>query len=522
MRRRTLLAAGLAALPAAALAQGFPARPIRLVIPFAAGGPTDIVARLLAERMAARLGQPVVVEARPGAGGALAAEAVARAAPDGHTLLIGTATTHAVNPALQGDRLPFHPIRDFAPIAQVARAPIVLAVRPEAEARDLAGFVALLRARPGQLNYGSSGTGSMGHLASVLLLQKLGAEATHIPYRGSAPMAADLVSGRLDFASDALASLVPFMREGRVRALAIATPDRATALPDLPTFAEAGLRGLYLERRLRPRRHAGRGGRDAERRAERRRGRTRARPPAGGDGPARRARHDARADRGLRRGGTGEMGAGGPRLRRHAELKEKLPMDGLRSLYPEPSALAVAKQLDRLDPHAIHFIGRSPFLVMATADAAGACDASPRGDAPGFVAVLDGRRLVIPDRPGNNRVDSLGNLAANPQLGLLFFVPGVLETLRVNGRAALTTDPAHLAPLAVEGRPPRSGLLVTVEEVFFHCGKALKRSALWDPARHAAPGEIPSLGRILADQTRAIGVAEAEARVATGYRDHLY
>ena len=197
-------------------------------------------------------------------------------------------------------------------------------------------------------------------------------------------------------------------------------------------------------------------------------------------------------------------------------------MDDLRSLYPEPSALAVAKQLDRLDPHAVHFIGRSPFLVMATADASGACDASPRGDAPGFVAVLDERRLVIPDRPGNNRVDSLGNLAANPQVGLLFFVPGVLETLRVNGRAALTTDAAHLAPLAVEGRTPRSALLVTVEEVYFHCGKALKRSSLWDPARHAEAGEIPTLGRILADQTRAIGVAEAEARVATGYRDHLY
>jgi tripartite-type tricarboxylate transporter receptor subunit TctC len=243
MRRRHLLAVAGLALPGVARAQAFPARPLRLVIPFAAGGPTDIVARLLAERLSARIGQPVAVDPRPGAGGALAAEIVARAAPDGHTLLIGTATTHAVNPALQGDRLPFHPLRDFAPIAQVARVPIVVAVRPELDARDLRSFVAMLRARSGQLNYGSSGTGSMGHLASVLLLQQIGAEATHIPYRGSAPMATDLISGRLDFASDALASLVPFVREGRVRALAIATPDRAAALPDVPTFAQAGLPG---------------------------------------------------------------------------------------------------------------------------------------------------------------------------------------------------------------------------------------------------------------------------------------
>jgi hypothetical protein len=197
-------------------------------------------------------------------------------------------------------------------------------------------------------------------------------------------------------------------------------------------------------------------------------------------------------------------------------------MDELRQIYPEPSALAVAKQLDRLDPHAITFIRRSPFLVLATADAGGNCDASPRGDAPGFVELLDDRTLLLPDRPGNNRVDSLVNLTANPRVGLLFFVPGVLETLRVNGSAELVTDAAGLAAHAVGGRLPRSGLRVTVEEVFFHCGKALKRSALWDPSRHAAPGEIPSLGRILADQTGRIGVDEAERRVETGYREHLF
>jgi tripartite-type tricarboxylate transporter receptor subunit TctC len=245
-RRLALTALGAAALPGrAARAQGaYPARPIRLVIPFAAGGPTDIVARLVADRMAARLGQPVVVDARPGAGGAIAAEAVARAAPDGHTLLIGTATTHAVNPALQEGRLPFHPIRDFAPIAQIARVPIVLVTHPDLPARDLPAFIGLLRARPGQMNYGSSGTGSMGHLAAVLLMQQLGTQATHIPYRGSAPMVADLLAGRVEFATDALASVVPFVQDSRIRAIAIATPDRAAALPSVPTFAEAGLPGF--------------------------------------------------------------------------------------------------------------------------------------------------------------------------------------------------------------------------------------------------------------------------------------
>jgi PPOX class probable FMN-dependent enzyme len=215
------------------------------------------------------------------------------------------------------------------------------------------------------------------------------------------------------------------------------------------------------------------------------------------------------------------MGAGGACLRRDAELRRK-QVDDLRALYPEPAGLAVAKQLDRVDAHAARFIARSPFMVMATADAAGNCDASPRGDAPGFVEVADAHTLLVPDRPGNNRVDSLANIASNPRVGLLFFVPGVLETLRVNGRAELTADPARLASLAAAGRVPRSALVVTVEEVFFHCGKALKRSALWDPARYAEPGEIPSLGRILADQVGGVDARDAEARIETAYRDKLY
>lgn len=197
-------------------------------------------------------------------------------------------------------------------------------------------------------------------------------------------------------------------------------------------------------------------------------------------------------------------------------------MDGLRDIYPAPTGIVVEKQLDRIDRHAAHFISRSPFLVMATADAEGHCDASPRGDAPGFVTVVDERTLLLPDRLGNNRVDSLLNLASNPRLGLLFLIPGVLETLRVNGRAALTTDPEVLGRLVAGGKAPKSALVIAVEEVFFHCGKAMKRSELWNPERHAMPGEIPSLGRIIADQVRGVDVAEAEARIETAYRERLY
>ena len=197
-------------------------------------------------------------------------------------------------------------------------------------------------------------------------------------------------------------------------------------------------------------------------------------------------------------------------------------MDGLRDIYAPPLQIALDKQLDRLDAHAATFIRRSPFLVIATADGAGRCDASPRGDAPGFVAVLDERRLAIPDRRGNNRLDSLENLARNPGVGLLFMVPGVDETLRVNGRGAVSAEPSLLAGMAVQGRAPASALIVTVKEVFFHCGKALKRSALWDPARHARPGEIPSLGRILADQVRGVQAEEADANLAVAYRERLY
>jgi PPOX class probable FMN-dependent enzyme len=194
----------------------------------------------------------------------------------------------------------------------------------------------------------------------------------------------------------------------------------------------------------------------------------------------------------------------------------------LREIYGPPSERSLKKQLSRLDKHCRAFIARSPFLVMATADETGRCDASPKGDAPGFVQVIDDETLLIPDRLGNNRTDTIGNLLARPGVGLIFLVPGLDETLRVNGRARVTTDPVLLEALAVNGKVPRSGILVDAEEVYFHCGKALIRSDLWNPEKQLRRSEFPSLGRILADQIGGMSVEESERVTAEGYKTRLY
>jgi PPOX class probable FMN-dependent enzyme len=194
----------------------------------------------------------------------------------------------------------------------------------------------------------------------------------------------------------------------------------------------------------------------------------------------------------------------------------------LRAHFGAVSPLAEAKTLHRLDQYCRDFIALSPFVVLATADAEGNMDASPRGDAPGFVTVLDDISLLLPDRPGNRRVDSFNNIVANPGVGLLFMVPGIGETVRVNGTARLTTDPELLAGCAAQGKVPTAGLLVTVREAFFHCGKALIRSKLWDASTQVPRGSFPSLGRIAAEQTKAMSVEAAEAAIEVAYRDKLY
>jgi PPOX class probable FMN-dependent enzyme len=194
----------------------------------------------------------------------------------------------------------------------------------------------------------------------------------------------------------------------------------------------------------------------------------------------------------------------------------------LREVYGAPSERALKKQLSGFDKHCRAFIARSPFLVIASSDPSGRCDASPKGDAPGFVEVLDDETLLIPDRLGNNRVDTIGNLLERPGIGLIFFVPGLNETLRVNGRARITTDRALLEPLAINRKVPRSGILVSADEVYFHCGKALIRSDLWNPEKQLRRSEFPSLGHILADQIGGITVEESERLTAESYKTRLY
>ncbi len=246
MRRRTLIAAAVAAAPAApaARAQGWaPSRPPRMIIPFAPGGGSDILGRLLAQRIGDRLGHAFVVENRGGAGGNIGAEATARAAPDGHTVMIA-ANTFVLNAHLYRS-LPFDVRRDFAPVCRVALTPMVVAAGPKLQAEA----VALLRARaPGALNHGTAGLGTVTHLASELFDARLGTRMTQVHYRGTGPMVTALMSGEVDLAFTPLPSVEPAARDGRLRILAVTSTGRAAALPEVPTLAEAaGLPGFEAD-----------------------------------------------------------------------------------------------------------------------------------------------------------------------------------------------------------------------------------------------------------------------------------
>jgi tripartite-type tricarboxylate transporter receptor subunit TctC len=222
----------------------YPSKPIRLVVSFAAGGPTDTVARIMGARMAELLGQSIVVENKTGAGGNIGADVVAKAAPDGYTLLMATVSTHAINPGLY-KQMPYDPVRDFAPVGQVGVTPCVLAVNPSVPVKDVKSLVALLKANPGKYSYGSSGMGSILHLCGEQFKSIAGGlDAVHVPYRGSAPMMADLVGGQISFVFDALPTVLPQVQAGTIRAIGGGMATRARALPDLPTLQEQGVNGF--------------------------------------------------------------------------------------------------------------------------------------------------------------------------------------------------------------------------------------------------------------------------------------
>ena len=233
-----------AALPAFGQSS-WPAKPVRIVVPYPPGGPVDVSARLLAPKLQEALGQPFLVENKPGAGGNIGADFVAKSAPDGYTIGMGAIATHAINPALMAN-VPYDPIRDFRHLALVVQVPNVLVVNPELPARSVKELIALAKAQPGKLDFASGSTGSTGHLAGELFKQMTGTYMVHIPYKGAPPAVADLLAGRVHLMFDNLASALPNVRAGKLRALAVTTMRRSSALPDLPTLDESGLKGFDM------------------------------------------------------------------------------------------------------------------------------------------------------------------------------------------------------------------------------------------------------------------------------------
>ena len=232
-----LIAAGFGS---AAQAQNYPDRPIRLIAPFPAGGLADVLARAVGDEISRTLGQPVIVENRAGAGGNIGAEAVAKSEPDGYTLLMTSAGILTANQFLYA-KMPFDPEKDFVPVSNVADMPMMVVVNPKVEAKTLAEFVALARANPGKLNFGSPGIGTTGHLGLAMFMHAANIKLTHVPYRGAAPSITDLIAGQIDGVVDNPPTVLPHIDSGKLRALAVAAKERMPLLPNLPTAAEAGV-----------------------------------------------------------------------------------------------------------------------------------------------------------------------------------------------------------------------------------------------------------------------------------------
>jgi tripartite-type tricarboxylate transporter receptor subunit TctC len=241
--QRAALAALLTVCVSGAWAQAYPTKPIRLVVPFPAGGTTDILAREVGQRLSVTLGQPVVIDNRPGAAGNIGADLVAKSAADGYTLLMGTVGTHAINASLYA-KMPYDHVKDFAPVILVAGVPNVLEVNPALPVNSVADLIKLAKAKPGQINFASSGSGTSIHLSGELFKTMAGVDMTHVPYKGSAPAITDLIGGQVQVMFDNLPSSLQFIKAGKLRAIAVTSANRAAALPDVPTIAESGLPGF--------------------------------------------------------------------------------------------------------------------------------------------------------------------------------------------------------------------------------------------------------------------------------------
>lgn len=239
---RFVAAFALSAPAAAAIAQQYPNKTVRFVVPFVAGGPTDIQGRMLGEKLGQRLGQQFIIDNRGGANGNIGMELAAKSAPDGYTIVIATVGTWAVNPSLY-KQMPYDAVRDFAPIMQVSSSPGVLVVHPSVPAKSVKELIALARAKPGKLDYGSSGVGGFGHISGALFCLMTKTEMVHIPYKSSAPSLTDLIAGQIQVLFNNAISTVPFIKSGQVRALAVTSFKRMQALPDLPSINETGVKG---------------------------------------------------------------------------------------------------------------------------------------------------------------------------------------------------------------------------------------------------------------------------------------